>query len=96
MTIGETIRKYRAQAGMSQTALAEKIGVTQQQIEKWGKRQASAKTGRAKKNSRRIKNTSYRAYIKIPAILNRTAGIFLFITCRLAIFNNIEYTTCCV
>lgn len=40
MTIGETIRKYRAQAGMSQTALAEKIGVTQQQIEKWenGKR----------------------------------------------------------
>lgn len=40
MTIGETIRKYRIAAELSQTALAEKIGVTQQQIEKWenGKR----------------------------------------------------------
>ena len=89
MTIGETIRKYRAQAGMSQTALAEKIGVTQQQIEKWenGKRRPKLD---ALKNSRRIKNTNYRAYRKIPAILNRTAGIFLLFasaslpTCRCA------------
>ncbi len=35
--VGEAIRKYRLSAGMSQMALAEKIGISYQQLQKYEK-----------------------------------------------------------
>jgi|Deesub1362B_J571_1020462.scaffolds.fasta_scaffold00082_75 transcriptional regulator with XRE-family HTH domain len=36
-TIGKTIRKYRQRAGLTQMQLAEKLGITYQQVQKYEK-----------------------------------------------------------
>lgn len=35
MSLGENIRRFRSQMGISQDALAEKLGVARQSISKW-------------------------------------------------------------
>lgn len=44
MTIGETIRRLRLEAGISQEGLAEKLGVSRQAVSKWEKGQSFPST----------------------------------------------------
>ena len=48
MTLGETIQYYRRRAGLSQEALAERVGVSRQAVSKWELDEATPEVGKLK------------------------------------------------